>query len=649
MLLEYSVEPQLLLFGGKMKKIVVSLICIVSVVLAFSGFALANDMLISPNPNSKAKSFKLFATSDIHSYLEEDTDWNDNDELVAHGSGAKLKTVLNERRGNDSLYVDAGDFSMGTLLQTGFANHAYELRLLGQIGCDVATLGNHEFDYGPDALASMLNAAKASGEKLPELVQSNIKFEEENNLKKAFNNYGIKPYVVKDVNGIKVGVFGLEGNDSLDCAPTNGQNWDMYIDAAKNTCKELKDKCDVIVCLSHSGTNPDGQSGEDVDLLKQVPDINVCISGHAHQTVDLQKIGESYLVAPGCYLNCVDQLNIEQIDGKWQVIHEEKIPIRGNITEDPDIMKSIYKYGGEINNEYMAKYAGGDKVVDVIAKNPYKFDCVTKVTKSDEENPMMNLIVDSYIYEAQQNNINDIDVAVIGIGTVRSALITGNIIVDDAFKCCSLGVGADNSAGHPLCTFYVKGSDIRTFVEIETSLGKLKDGINMAYNGLQIKWNSNRMLLDRVTDIKLKKPDGTLEEIDNNRDYKIVANLYALNMLGSVNKLSFGLIKVTPKDANGNEITDYSTCSIKGKDGNEIKEWVAFKNYLKSLKVIPEKYSGPEGRKVNTCESGLAAIAAPGPATIVVIVLCLLLIAILVLAVYVIIKKIKHKGKHKQR
>lgn len=52
---------------------------------------------------------------------------------------------------------------MGTLLQTLFCEEAAELRMLGALGCDVTTLGNHEFDYLSDGLAEMLNSAAASG------------------------------------------------------------------------------------------------------------------------------------------------------------------------------------------------------------------------------------------------------------------------------------------------------------------------------------------------------------------------------------------------------------------------------------------------------------------------------------------------------
>ena len=94
-----------------------------------------------------------------------------NGEKKEAGGFAKLKTLINEHKkvNPDTLVLDGGDFSMGTLIQTVYDTEAAELRMLGQIGCDVTTLGNHEFDYQSKGLADMLNAAKNSGDTVPSL------------------------------------------------------------------------------------------------------------------------------------------------------------------------------------------------------------------------------------------------------------------------------------------------------------------------------------------------------------------------------------------------------------------------------------------------------------------------------------------------
>ena len=105
---------------------------------------------------------------------------------------------------------------MGTLIQTVYETEAAELRMLGYLGCDVTTWGNHEFDYRSSGLANMLNTAKASGENVPSLVVCNVDWsamekagltEGQQQIKDAFENYGVKDYVVVQKGDVKIADF----------------------------------------------------------------------------------------------------------------------------------------------------------------------------------------------------------------------------------------------------------------------------------------------------------------------------------------------------------------------------------------------------------------------------------------------------------
>lgn len=109
------------------------------------------------------------------------------------------------------LVVDAGDFSMGTLIHTLFRTEAAEIRLMGKIGYDATTIGNHELDFDSSGLASMLTAAKASGDPLPCLLAANIKVKpdkaSQSRLKQALDSFPVEPYTVIEKAGIRIGVF----------------------------------------------------------------------------------------------------------------------------------------------------------------------------------------------------------------------------------------------------------------------------------------------------------------------------------------------------------------------------------------------------------------------------------------------------------
>ena len=88
-----------------------------------------------------------------------------------YGGYARLMTVIRQQREVDpnAILVDGGDFAMGSLFQTAYATAALELRMMGAMGYDATTFGNHEYDYLSSGLTAMLNAALESGDPLPAL------------------------------------------------------------------------------------------------------------------------------------------------------------------------------------------------------------------------------------------------------------------------------------------------------------------------------------------------------------------------------------------------------------------------------------------------------------------------------------------------
>ena len=111
-------------------------------------------------PAPSGKEIDLLFLHDTHSHLESFVTLQDG-QTAAVGGFPRIKTLINEAKADnpDTLVVDAGDFSMGTLVQTIFASESAELRMLGELGCEVTTLGNHEFDYRSQGLAASLLAA----------------------------------------------------------------------------------------------------------------------------------------------------------------------------------------------------------------------------------------------------------------------------------------------------------------------------------------------------------------------------------------------------------------------------------------------------------------------------------------------------------
>ena len=113
----------------------------------------------------------ILFTHDLHShFLPQPTEGGGQS-----GGYARLATVLAQQRKAhpNALTLDAGDFSIGSLIQTLYTTRGAELRTMGALGFDAATIGNHEFDHEGSGFAKSLQAAYTSGDKLPQLVIAN--------------------------------------------------------------------------------------------------------------------------------------------------------------------------------------------------------------------------------------------------------------------------------------------------------------------------------------------------------------------------------------------------------------------------------------------------------------------------------------------
>ncbi len=569
-------------------------------------------------------------TGDMHSHLD-----------VQEGTGgfAKLKTVVDEINVDypDSFLLDAGDFSMGTPYQTIFMSEAPELRMMGAMGYDVVTLGNHEFDYRPSGLTKMLNVAsqykgteskyvkvyQSDGvnytweyktfEKMPQMVQSNIDWTKTladkdlapaaKKLKKAMENYGVEDYTIVDKQGVKIAVFGLMGTEAISQAPESGVLWDDYVSRAKEIVDEIQrnGEADLIVCLSHCGYyNADGNKSEDVLLAKAVPDIDVIISGHSHDTMPQQiQVGDTVIVGCGAYSDYAGHLVLKKSGDDYTVANYKLIALDKNVTENAEIQGKVDQFRSLVDQEYFSKF--GYSYNEVLAKNSWKFSSIDDFGDVQKEDTLGDLIADSFIYavkQAEGKKYIPVDVAVVPSGVVRGSIAKGDVTVADAFNISSLGIGPDGVPGYPLVSLYLTGKELKAAAEVDASVSEMMSEARLYFSGLSYTINPHRLFLNRATDIQLIATDGTQKKIDNGKLYRVVADLYTCQMLGLVEDGSYGLLSVTPKDKDGVVIKDFEK-NIIYDNKDELKAWYAVASYIDSFSgdKIPSTYKAPDGRK----------------------------------------------------
>lgn len=571
---------------------------------------------------SSKKTMTILFTHDMHDHL---LPFNlvENGQVKQLGGYARLQSVINDERKTDPnlLLVDAGDFSMGTLFQTIFQSDAPELRILGQMGYDATTFGNHEFDFRASGLADSLNTAKSSGDKLPEIVASNVSFLKDKSgnmtqsltdLKQAMSNYGVKDYTVIEKNGIKVGIFGLTGKDAASCAPMSGVTFTDEVESAKRVVNILKkeEKVDLIVCLSHSGTWTDKSKSEDEILAKKVPDINVIISGHTHTKLDKPiMVGKTIIGSCGEYGENLGTLNISQnSEGNWSLDNYKLKQIDSSLPDDSHISQVINNFKSLVQEKYLNNF--GLKFDEVLAQASFNFTPLTELGKKHEENTLGDLISDSYIYavkKAEGADYEPVAAAIVPCGTIRGSFVKGDITVSDAFNTCSLGIGPDKIPGYPLISVYLTGKELKTVCEVDASIAPIMSDAQLYMSGLNFVFNPNRLIMNKVTGAYLYSSDAGIRKIDDKKLYRVVVNLYSAQMLSVVGKKSYGLLSIVPKTKEGKPITDYEAQIIKDNKGgqvSEIKEWLALAEYLQSFSEsngvpqVPESYSSIHERKV---------------------------------------------------
>lgn len=601
---------------------------------------------------SKEQDVTVLFTHDLHSHLLPSIDEEGNE----YGGYARLMTVINQQKElhPNAVLVDGGDFSMGSLFQTAYATSAIELRMMGAMGYDATTFGNHEYDYLQKGLISMLNTAANCGDKVPPIVEANYnppaKNQENYNkdMIKALDNYGVKDYIIIERGGVYFVLFGIFGVDSDECAP----NSNMILEDCSATAQEVVNKATkecidtygtepVVVCLSHSGTE-DGE-GEDYQLAENVEGIDLIISGHTHTTLEKPiQVNDTLIVSAAEYGRNLGVVNLtRKSDGTTSLKDYKLIPVNSTVKDDKKIAKLVESFKADVEKDYLSKY--GVTFDQILLTNDYAFDTVKEVSATQHESTLGNVFSDAYKWAVENATGEEIDMALTAAGVIRESIPQGNVTVSDIFNAASLGVGTEGE----LVKVYITGKDLKNAFEVDASVQPLMKTAQLFCSGVEYSLNKNRMIFNKVDYSALRKNDGTKAEIQDDKLYKVVTGMYCGQMLGAVESTSMGLLSITPRDKDGNPIAveDLGNYVVKDKNGNPVKEWYAIASYLQNMGgTMDKKYAETDGRKiVYSSLNPVKLLRNANKFTYILLAVIVVLIFVIVLIVRVIIKKRRKK------
>ena len=593
-----------------------------------------------------AEEITILYTHDMHSsFLPKQ-----GEDGRSRGGYARLKTLIDGQRQEhpNALVLDGGDFSMGSLFQTAYSTSALELRAMGQMGYDATTFGNHEFDYRASGLAEMLYAAVDSGDPLPALLDANyLPPQGDDKTWDALYTYGVQDYMLLERGGVHYVIFGLTGFDSDECAPMSGMVLADPAETAQRVVNEATQKCrdaygeePVVICLSHSGT--ENGKGEDYELAKKVDGIDVIISGHSHTTLEQPiEVNGTYIVSAGENGENLGVLTLEKTTDGVALVDDRLLAVDESVPEDPEMAAWIQQAKGQVEQDYLAKF--GMEFDQVLVNNPYAFDTVDQVYATQHESTLGNLLSDAYYWAGNQASQDPVDVALTASGVIRDTFPKGQITVSQVFNAASLGIGADGVPGYPLISVYLTGKDLKNALEVDASVPPLMSAAQLFYSGVSYSFNTNRMIFDKVDNAQLVREGGAAEPIVDDQLYHVVTGLYIGQMLGAVEDTSFGILTVTPRDAQGNPI-DMSRLEdyiLHDDQGNEVKEWYAIATYLQSMGgEMDPRYGQTDGRKyVYASWNPVSLLKNAGLPTLVAI-LALMIVVVLLVAVVLLVRKL---------
>ena len=382
-----------------MKKKVLSLL--LAVVMTFSLAVTANAA--EETAQDLDGDIVILHTNDVHGAIS------------GYAKVAALKDAY-EARGAYVLLMDAGDFIQGDPT-VSTSEGATAVELMNLAGYDVASMGNHEFDYGYQNLKDLEADADFT------IVDANVLY----NGQVAFEDN----VVFTAPDGTKIGVFGLDTPETATKAhPAKIQGVtflageDLY-DCAQDQVDALEaEGCEYIICLGHLGIDEESVGNRSIDLLEEVEGIDVFIDGHSHSTLEdvkaaaggTGKVGDTLVTSTGTKLESVGVVTIDA-DG---TITTATTPVADLTAEDADVAARAAAIQKEIDDEYGT----------VFAKTEVALNGEREPGNRTEETNLGDLITDALVWGAEREG-TEVDAAVTNGGGIRASIAAGDITKKD--------------------------------------------------------------------------------------------------------------------------------------------------------------------------------------------------------------------------
>ena len=452
----------------------------------------------------------ILHTNDFHSRFEPINKYDsgcsaeDNAEGKCFGGSARLVTAVNDARARagNSILVDGGDQFQGSLFYTYYKGKV-AAEFMNKLGYDAMTVGNHEFDDGPEVLAGFIDTVDFP------VLMSNANIENEELLTDR-----IMPSTVIEVGGEKIGLIGLTPEDTDELAsPGPNITFSDPVPAVQAQVDKLTaDGINKIIVLSHSGY------GVDQRVAQETTGVDVIVGGHSNtylsNTSD-KAVGPYPTVVNGvqivqayAYGKFLGELNVTfDDDGNVVEAVGEPLIMDNTVTEDQaalDRIAELAKPLDEIRNKVVASAAApieGDRSICRV-----------------QECEMGNLVADAMLARVADQGVQ---IAIANSGGLRASIDAGDVTMGEVLTVLPFQ--------NTLSTFEISGQGIIDALENGVSQVEEVKGRFPQVAGLKFTWDPSVAPNEgRIVEVLVAEGDSYVP-IDPNKTYLVVTNNYVRN------------------------------------------------------------------------------------------------------------------------
>ena len=465
-------------------------------------------LALSAGAASAEYSLTILHTNDFHARFEPISAYDstcsveDNDAGECFGGSARLMTAISEAKGrsNNWILVDGGDQFQGTLFYTYYKGKL-AAEMMNQMGYTAMTVGNHEFDDGPEVLKGFIEATEFP------ILMSNADVSQEPLLADA-----IQKSVVIEQGGEKIGLIGLTPQDTDELA-SPGPNV-IFTDPSEAVQGEIdrleEEGVNKIIVLSHSGYKVDQVVAE------STTGVDVIVGGHSNTLLgDMEGAEGPYptevngvqIVQAYAYGKYLGELNVTfDDDGNVTEASGQPLVLSGEVVEDEATKARIAEAAeplDEIRNEVVAEAAG-------------PIEGNRDVCRA-EECSMGNLVADAMLDRVADQGIQ---IAIANSGGLRASIDEGEVTMGEVLTVLPFQ--------NTLSTFQVSGETVME--ALENGVSQIEEGAGRfpQVAGLKFAFDASAEPGSRVSDVMVQEGEEWLP-LDMEKTYGLVSNNYVRN------------------------------------------------------------------------------------------------------------------------